>query len=149
MFLKACGKKFTPSLQFHYRRWINVCQINFAQSHKWRETQQQMQMPRHNLFSFSHLMEKILVSAICNEGSHQKPQFLDPASIISMLKDACWEKVGGEKSNSDNSRHLSNSMPLWHELENTVSKNCNSKTVCLVSIPATRPAPRYRRPKSV
>lgn len=31
----------------------------------------------------------VLVSAICNEGSHQKPQFLDPASIISMLKDAC------------------------------------------------------------
>lgn len=72
MFLEACGKKFTPFFTILLQK-MNKGQINFARSHKWREMQQQMQMPKQNLFSFSHLMEKILVSAIRNVGSHRKP----------------------------------------------------------------------------
>lgn len=54
-----------------------------------------MQIPKHDLFSFSHLMGKTLVSAICIAGCQQKAQFLDAASIIFIPK--MYILGGGER----------------------------------------------------
>ena len=74
-----------------------------------------MQIPKHDLFSFSHLMGKILVSAVCTAGCQQRAQFLGTASIIFIPKMYVvkrWEEKRKE-GNGDDSLHLPLASPNY------------------------------------
>lgn len=74
-----------------------------------------MQIPKHDLFSFSHLMGKTLVSAICIAGCQQRAQFLDAVSIIFIPKMYIvkrWEEKRKE-GNGDDSLHLPLASPNY------------------------------------